>query len=482
MPLIPLIATGVVIVLLLIFFGAGFVSASPGEIKVISGPRGQRVLHGQTGWKIPILERVDTMTARMISVDARTSDYVPTNDYINVKVDAAVKVKIGTERLELFEAATRNFLYKSSEEIADEVRDTLEGHLRAIIGQMELAQIVTDRATFSEKVQENATKDLEEMGLEIVAFNVQGLIDSNGVIENLGIDNTEQIRKEAAKAKAKAQQEIAQQQAESDKLANDARVAADLEIAQQQNDLAKKKAALEAEAQTEKAKADAAYEIQQQIQRKEIERETAEANIVKQEKEAQVREREVKVREQQLAADIKAQADAEAYAVEKQAQAERMQRQQRADAELYEIQKDAEARKAQAEAEKFAQLQEAEAIEAKGKAEAEAIRLKLEAEADGLDKKADAMAKFQNAAVTEMIVKVLPEIATAVASPLANVDSITMYGEGNGGKMVGDIMTTMNQVTQGMGLDVKELISATLTGRQMGQAIAESKDVTSKTE
>lgn len=482
MPLIPFIATGIAIVIILSFFGAGFVSASPSEIKVISGPRGQRVLHGQTGWKIPILERVDTMTAGMISVDARTSDYVPTNDYINVKVDAAVKVKIGTERPELFEAATRNFLYKSSEEIADEVRDTLEGHLRAIIGQMELAQIVTDRATFSEKVQENATKDLEEMGLEIVAFNVQGLIDSNGVIENLGIDNTEQIRKEAAKAKAKAQQEIAQQQAESDKLANDARVAADLEIAQQQNDLAKKKAALEAEAQTEKAKADAAYEIQQQIQRKEIERETAEANIVKQEKEAQVREREVKVREQQLAADIKAQADAEAYAIEKQAQAERMQRQQRADAELYEIQKNAEARKAQSEAEKFAQLQEAEAIEAKGKAEAEAIRLKLEAEADGLDKKADAMAKFQNAAVTEMIVKVLPEIATAVASPLANVDSITMYGEGNGGKMVGDIMTTMNQVTQGMGLDVKELISATLTGRQMGQAIAESKDVTSKTE
>ena len=422
------------------------------------------------------------MTAGMISVDARTADFVPTNDYINVKVDAAVKVKIGTDRPELFQAATRNFLYKSSEEIADEVRDTLEDHLRAIIGQMKLNQIVTDRVSFSEKVQDNATKDLEEMGLEIVAFNIQGLIDDKGVIENLGIDNTEQIRKEAAKAKAKAQQEIAQQQAESDKLANDARVAADLEIAQQQNDLAKKKAALEAEAQTEKVKADAAYEIQQQIQRKEIERETAEANIVKQEKEAEVREREVKVREQQLAADIKAQADAEAYAVEKQAQAERMQRQQRADAELYEIQKDAEARKAQAEAEKFAQLQEAEAIEAKGKAEAEAIRLKLEAEADGLDKKADAMSKFQNVAVTEMIVKVLPEIATAVASPLANVDSITMYGEGNGGKMVGDIMTTMNQVTQGMGLDVKELIHATLTGRQMGQAFAESKNVIPETE
>ena len=135
-------------------------------------------------------------------------------------------------------------LNKKQEEIADEVRDTLEGHLRAIIGQMKLEAIVTNRASFSEKVQENATKDLEEMGLEIVAFNIQGLIDEKGVIENLGIDNTEQIRKEAAKAKARAQQEIAEQQAASDKLANDARVAADLEIAQKQNDLAKRQAAL----------------------------------------------------------------------------------------------------------------------------------------------------------------------------------------------------------------------------------------------
>lgn len=465
----------VAIVVLLIFFLAGFVSASPGEIKVISGPRGQRVLHGKTGWKIPVLERVDSMTAGMISVDARTSDYVPTNDYINVKVDAAVKVRIGMDRDELRNIATRNFLYKSTEEIADEVRDTLEGHLRAIIGQLKLSEIVTDRAKFSEMVQENATKDLEEMGLEIVAFNVQGLVDDKGVIENLGIDNTEQIRKEAAKAKAKAQQEIAQQQAESDKLANDARIAADLEIAQKQNELAKKQAALKAEADTEMAKADAAYAIQQEIQRKEIERQTAEANIVKQEKEAEVKEREVRVREQALAADIKAQADAEKYARQQAAEAEKLERQAKAEAELFETQKEAEARKAQAEAEKFAQLQEAEAIEAKGKAEAEAIRLKLDAEAEGLSKKADAMKKYGEAAITEMLVQALPEIAQAVASPLANVDSITMYGEGNSGKMVGDIMTTMNQVTAGMGLDVKELISATLTGRQMGQAIAEAK-------
>ena len=474
MPIFLIIVIAIIVIAFLFILGAGFVSASPGEIKVISGPRGQRVLHGKTGWKIPILERVDSMTAGMISVDVKTSDYVPTNDYINVKVDAAVKVKIGTEKPELFKAATRNFLYKASDEIADEIRDTLEGHLRAIIGQMELATIVTDRSKFAETVQTNATKDLEEMGLEIVAFNIQGLTDSNGVIENLGIDNTEQIRKEAAKAKAKAKQEIEQQQAESDKIANDARVKADLEIAQKKNDLAKKQAALKAEADTETAKADSAYAIQQEIQRKEIELQTAEANIVKQEKEAEVKEREVLVRKQTLAAEIEAKADAEKYARQQAAEAERLERQAKAEAELFETQKEAEAKRAIAEANKFAQLQEAEAIRAKGEAEAEAIRLKLSAEAEGLDKKAEAMKKYGEAAITEMLVKALPDVAKAVATPLANVDSITMYGNDNSSKMVGDIMTTMDQVTKGMGLDVKELITATLTGRKMGQAMGET--------
>ena len=474
MSIFLIIAIAIIAILLIFILLAGFVSASPGEIKVISGPRGQRVLHGKTGWKIPILERVDSMTAGMISVDVKTSDYVPTNDYINVKVDAAVKVKIGTEKPELFKAATRNFLYKASDEIADEIRDTLEGHLRAIIGQMELATIVTDRSKFAETVQTNATKDLEEMGLEIVAFNIQGLTDSNGVIENLGIDNTEQIRKEAAKAKAKAKQEIEQQQAESDKIANDARIKADLEIAQKKNDLAKKQAALKAEADTETAKADAAYAIQQEIQRKEIERQTAEANIVKQEKEAEVKEREVLVRKQTLAAEIEAKADAEKYARQQAAEAERLERQAKAEAELFETQKEAEAKRAIAEANKFAQLQEAEAIRAKGEAEAKAIELKLLAEAEGLDKKAEAMKKYGEAAITEMLVKALPDIAKAVAAPLANVDSITMYGSDNSAKMVGDIMTTMNQVTNGMGLDVKDLITATLTGRKIGEGIAES--------
>ena len=473
------IAVLVVIIGFAILFSTSFVSASPGEIKVISGPRGQRVIHGKTGWKIPVLERVDQMTAEMISIDAKTSDYVPTNDFINVKVDAAVKVRIGTDKPELFKAATRNFLYKSTDVMADEVRDTLEGHLRAIIGQMELKEIIQDRATFSEKVQENATKDLEEMGLEIVAFNVQSVVDEKGVIENLGIDNTEKIRKDAAKARAVAYQEVAEQEAKSQKIANDARVAADLEIAQKNNELEIRKSELKVAAEIKRAKADSSYSIEQETQRKEIERQRAEANIVKQEKEAEIKEREVRVKEQTLNAEIKKQAEAEKYQREQQAQAARIEREQMAEAEKYEALQQAEALKAKAEAGRFAAEQEAEAIKVKGIAEAEAVRLKLNAEAEGLDKKAEAMLKMKDAAVIEMLVKVLPDVAKAVAEPLKNVDSITMYGEGNSGKMVGDIMTSLDKVTNGLGIDVRDLIKATLTGKAIGGSIQPTIEVQS---
>lgn len=404
------------------------------------------------------------MTASMISVDVRTADFVPTNNYINIKVDAAVKVRIGIDKEELFKAATRNFLYKDTSEIADEVRDTLEGHLRAIIGQMKLEDIVTDRAKFSENVQANATKDLEEMGLEIVAFNIQGLTDANGVIDNLGVDNTETIKKDAAIAKAKATQEVQEQQAVSNKLANDARVKAELEIAEKNTELAKRQASLKVESDTERAKAEAAYNIQAQIQRKSIEIETAEAEIARQEQEAKVKEREVAVKRQALAASVEAEADAQKYAAERSAEAELIRRQKAAEAELFETQKEAEAQERRAEASRRQAEEEAKGIEAKGKAEAEAIRMKLDAEA---------MKKYGEAAITEMLVNVLPEIAKNVAAPLSNVDKITMYGEGNSGKMVGDIMTSMNQITNGMGLDIKDLIQATLTGRAMGRAQAD---------
>ena len=498
--LIIAVAALIIIGIGVAIFMAGIVSASPGEVKVISGRRGIRVLQGKTGWRVPFIERVDSMTASMVSIDVKTNGSTPTNDFINVQAEAEVKVRIGLDRKELFEVAARNFLGRTDIEIADSVRETLEGHLRSIIGEMELKAIVQDRQQLANKVQENATNDLEEMGLEIVAFNIQTVRDDKGVIDNLGADNTEKIRQEAATAKAIATQKIEEQQASSEKLANDARVAADKEIAKRQNELEISKSQLKAEAEKERAIAEAAFETEFENQRSRTEAARANANIVRQEKEALVKAKEVEVRKQTLVAEVEETANTERRAREQRAQAELFESMKKAEAEAYRRQQEAEVLKMTAEAEAYRRQQEAEvlkmtaeaeayrrqqeaealkmtaeaeadAIRLRGEAEAEAVRLKLEAEADGLDKKAEAMLKMKDAAVIEMLVNVLPEVARAVSEPLNNIDSITMYGEGNTGQMVGDIMTSMDKVTAGLGLDVRDLIQATVTGRAIGSGI-----------
>ena len=479
-----LILGAIILVIVLVLLAKGYVNARPNEVVVITGLRKQRHLRGKAGFMIPFVEQRSYLDIEQFSTDVRTSEAVPTLDFINVRADAAVKLKIGTTD-EMIARAAENFLNWNTTDISNSVQDVLEGNLREVIGQMELRKMVNDRQEFASKVQDNVAPYLAKMGLEVIAFTVQSFSDEGGVIDNLGIENVETIKKDALIAKAKAERERKEVEAEQDKLANDKRVAADLEIAQKQNELKLKQAALKQEADIAQAKADAAKGIEAEIQRREQERVAAEANIMKQEKEAEVKEREVKVREQELDANIRKQAEAEKYSRQQAAEAQLIERQRQAEAELFETQKEAEARKAQAEAEKFAQLQEAEAIEAKGRAEAEAIRLKLEAEAQGLDKKAEAMKKMQEAAITEMIVDKLPEIARAVAEPLTKVDKITMYGEGNASKMVGDIMQSIDQVSQGAGFDIRQLLAGALGVnmtvnklKQDEQPVIEAKEIT----
>lgn len=480
--LIPVVIIIIVVSVLLV---KGYVNAKPNEVIVITGLRKLRHLRGKAGFMIPFIERRSYLDIEQFSTDVRTSESVPTKDFINVRADAAVKLKIGTSD-EMIAKASENFLNWKTTDISESIQDVLEGNLREVIGQMELRKMVNDRQEFASKVQDNVAPDLEKMGLEVIAFTVQSFSDEGGVIDNLGIENVETIKKDALIAKAKAERERKEVEAEQDKLANDKRIAADLEIAQKQNELKLKQAALKQEADIAQAKADAAKGIEAEIQRREQERVAAEANIMKQEKEAEVKEREVKVREQELDANVRKQAEADKYARQQAAEAQLIERQRQAEAELFETQKEAEARKAQAEAEKFAQLQEAEAIEAKGRAEAEAIRLKLEAEAQGLDKKAEAMKKMQEAAITEMVVDKLPEIARAVAEPLTKVDKITMYGEGNASRMVGDIMQTIDQVSQGAGFDIRQLLTGALGVnmtvnklKQDEQPVIEAEDIAS---
>jgi flotillin len=465
--IVPIIVP--ILLVLIIIFMTGYVKASPDTAVIISGLRRKpKVLIGKAGVKIPFLERKDELNLQLIPIDVKTSNAVPTADYININVDATVNVKISDneERLKL---AAQNFLNKKPEYIGRVAREVLEGNVREIVGKMALEEMVSDRQKFAMLVKENAEPDLAAMGLDIISFNVQNFIDGNGVIENLGVDNIVKIQKNAAISRAESEKEIAKAQANAKREANEAEVNAASEIAKKQNELAIQKAELKREADIKQAEADAAYKIQEEEQRKTVEITTANANIAKQEKEILLKQREAEVMEQSLDANVKKKAEAEKFAKQQQADAELYERQREAEAKQFEYEKEAEAMKKQAEAKRFTMEQEAEGVRTKGIAEAEAIRAKAVAEAEGIEKKAEAMAKMGDAAVLEMYFKALPEVVKNAAAPLANVDRITMYGDGNSAKLMKDVMGTVVQITDGLkestGVDLQAVLSGFLAGK-----------------
>ena len=469
MPYQIIVPAALVALFVIIIFLTGYVKASPDTAILISGLRKTpKVLIGKAGVKIPFLERKDELNLQLIPVDVKTSSAVPTADYINIRVDATVNVKISDSKDRLTLAA-QNFLNKKPDYIGSVAREVLEGNVREIVGKMALEEMVSDRQKFASLVKENAEPDLAAMGLDIISFNVQNFVDGNGVIENLGVDNIVKIQKNAAISRAESEKEIAKAQANAKREANEAEVNAESEIAKKQNELAIQKAELKKESDIKKAEADSAYKIQEEEQRKTIEITTAEANIAKQEKEILLKQKEAEVMEQALDAQVKKKAEADKFAKQQEADAQLYERQREAEAKKFETEKEAEAMKAQAEAKKYTMEQEAEGIRTKGLAEAEAIRAKAVAEAEGIEKKAEAMAKMGEAAVLEMYFNALPEVVKNAATPLNNVDRITMYGDGNSAKLMKDVMGTVVQVTDGLkeatGVDLQSVLSGFLAGK-----------------
>lgn len=468
MPIAKFVIPAIVIILLLIIITMGYVKAPPDTAYIISGFRKRRVLIGKAGIRIPFLERKDTLYLGQMTVDIKTGQPVPTNDFINVDVDAVAKVRISSEPAGI-ELAAKNFLNKRQEQITMDLQDSLQGNMREIIGTLTLKSINTDRDSFSDQVMEKASKDMAKLGIEILSCNIQNVTDENGLIRDLGADNTARIKKDASIAKAQADRDVAIAQAEAEKASNESRVKADMEIAQRQNELEIRQAELKRNADIKKAEADAAYSIQEQEQKRSIETATVNAQIARAEREAELKQREVEVAKQTLDAEIRAKADADRYAQEQAAQAELFRRQKDAEAKRYEQEQEAEATKKAAEAAKYAKEQEAAGIAAVGEAEAKAIEAKALAEAAGIDRKAEAMKKYGEAAVIEMVMQALPEIAKNVAEPLSKVDKITMYGEGNSAKLLSDIVNGTTQVTEGitagMGIDIKALLAGLVGGK-----------------
>ncbi|MBQ1504910.1 MAG: flotillin family protein, partial [Oscillospiraceae bacterium] len=466
----PIASAGVLIAaILVLLLIMGYLKAPPDTAYIISGLGKKRILIGKAGWRVPFFERVDKLSLRVMQVDIKTTEAVPTNEFINVMVDGVANIKISSDP-ELLKRASEALLGMRQQELISLVTQVLEGNMREIVGSVGLKEMVQDRQGVAKKITENVIPDMEKLGIEVVNFNIQNFKDNAGTIENMGIDNVEQIRKNAQIAKANAQRDIAIASANAEQEANVVKVETQKKIAEQNAALSVQQAEMQVRADSKKAEADAAYSIQQENQRKIIEVSRTNADIARREKEAELAEKEIALKERQLDAEVRKQADAMKYKAEKEAEADLIRRQRDADAAMYEAQREAEAKKAEAEALRFAMEQEAEGIRAKGLAEAEAI-----------EKKAEAQRKMGEASVLEMYLNALPQVVANAAAPLAQTDKIVMYGDGNSTRLVRDVMLSADPVVDGMrestGIDLKSILAGFVGGAAAGKAAAPKEDV-----
>lgn len=462
---IGLIIKVAVVVVALVLLGllckASYVKAPPDMAYIISGlHKNPRILVGKAGFKIPFFERLDQLSLGAIQIDVKTGSAVPTAEYINVRVDSTVSVRVG-QNPEMIALAAQNFLNADRRDIAVKINDLLEGNIREIVGQMKLTEMIGDRKRFSDKVQENAVPDLKRYGLELITFNVQNFSDDNDVITNLGIDNVAQISKNAAIARSNAEREVEVAKAENAKQANDAKVRAAEEIAKRDADLAVKQADLKRTVDTQKAQADAAKDIEAENQRKLRDVAATDANIAKAQRETELKQKQIELKEYELTAVVRKQADAEKYAAEKKAEAELIRRQKEAEAKRFEMEQQALAVRAQAEADRYAEEQRAAGITAVGEAEAAAI-----------EKKAEAQKKMGDASIIEMTLKALPDMMACAAAPMEKAGNITIYGDGGGTKIVKDVTSMATQMFSALkdsGIDIQSILNNAINNSQNTQ-------------
>ncbi len=453
-------------ILLVAFLLVSYVKAPPSSAFIISGlSREPRVLIGSGGFRIPFFERLDRVYLGQITVDIKTEESVPTTDFINVDVDAVAKIRV-TPSSEGTRLAAKNFLNMLPAEIAEQLQDSLQGNMREIIGTLDLRSLNTDRDGFSDQVMMKAQPDMAKLGIEIISCNIQNVTDREGLIKDLGADNTAKIKKDASINRAIAERDVKIETSRAEKEANDARVDADTAIAIKNNDLALKRAALKKEADTAQADADAAYAIQQQEQQKTINVKTVEAEIEKTKREQILSSERIVIRQNELVAAVEKKADADKYQIEKNAAADLEQRKRVAEAQKYEAEQRALAQNAESDATRYRLEQEAAGIKAKGEAEAYAIQKKGEAEAQAMDKKAEAYKKYNNAAVAQMMIEVLPQIVENVAKPISAIKDVNIYsGDGNGiSAMSGNVPVAIRQafdvLKSATGVDMADIMRA----------------------
>ncbi|MCL2741854.1 MAG: SPFH domain-containing protein, partial [Oscillospiraceae bacterium] len=410
-------------------------------------PNGQivgfRIVKGGATFIWPVLEVAKIISLRIMPLDVNSSAY--TSQGVQISVDGIAQVKIDSSQ-EAIATAAEQFLSLSIQEIMKIATQTLEGHLRSIVGNLTVEQINLNRDAFAQKVQELAAEDLANMGLKIISFTIREISDKNGYLESLGKAQIARVQRDAVIGQAEAKRDADIKSAEAMQAGQTAKFLADTKIAEASRDKEMSLADYQAAVNERKAEADLSYDKKKFVIDQDVQKEALQVDIVRKQKEIELQEQESLRREKELEATIRRPAEANRFKVEMEAEAERLKK-------IKEAEGLASAIKAEG-------LANSEAIKAKGLAEAEVIRAKGESEAAAMLKKAQAFKMFNEAAILQMVVEKMPLIAEAVAMPLAKTEKIVMIGDSGASKITKDITDIMAQLPE----SVKALTGIDLAG------------------
>jgi flotillin len=435
--------------------------AGPHEALIVYGGRGPRIIRGHGTVIFPMLE-----TCRMLSLELMSFDVAPQQDLytrqgVAVTVEAVAQIKVKSDP-ESIHTAAEQFLTKGPAEREGLIRLVMEGHLRGIIGQLTVEEIVKQPEMVAERMRSTCAEDMNKMGLEVISFTIKEVRDKNEYITNMGRPDIARIKRDADVAAAEAERDTAIKRAEAQRAAAVAKAQADQERvmaetlsaakqAEAQRDLEVKKASFKEMTTKQQAQADRAYELQTNIMQQQITAEAVKIKQVEKEQEIKVQEAEILRHERELIAQVLKQAEIEKRRIETLAEAEKSRLMMEAEGH-------------------------ASATRTQGEAEAEIIFKKGEAEAKAMNVKAEAYQEYNQAAVVDKLITGLPEVVRALASPLSNVDKITIVSTGNGtsagmNKVTGDMVSMAAQIPA---------LFETLSGMQMSDLLSKIRGIGDK--
>jgi flotillin len=460
----PMVIGGVAAVLLVLFifvaiYASRYTKVGPNQVLVISGRKhsivnpdgaacevGFRVVKGGGVFVWPVFEKVDILSLELLTIDVQTPE-VYTSKGVPVRVDGVAQIKVKGDDVSISTAAEQ-FLSKGTDEIKNIATQTLEGHLRAILGTMTVEDIYQNRDAFASKVQEVAAGDMANMGLSIVSFTIRDIRDNQGYLDALGKPRIAQVKRDAQIAQAEADRDAMIKSSQAIQAGQEAKFAADTKIAEAQRDYQSNVAQYQAAVNQKKAESDLAYDLQKYKTGQLVKAEEIQVTIIEKQKQIELQQQEILRKQRELEANVQKPADAERYKVETLANARKFQLETEAAGA-------ASATKAtgfaNADVFKATGLAEADANKARGLAEAAIIEAQGKATAEAMRMKAESFKQYNEAAVIEMIVRVMPEVAGKISEPLSKTEKMVIINSGNGvgggaSKVTGDITQIVAQL------------------------------------